>query len=351
MRRQRAIGLVTRVDIHTFKAAIIRAKKLVSTLGDTAQPDLRTHEAADQDGIGAMFALRGHLLRKGVTPRIVTGRIMPTTLPLVARLGIAEISEAEPSTGMQFVLDTSARPLLNGIAASLDPTKTMIIDHHVQDGDPIPARYKVVSGIAGSTCEMLASLIPHDDMTRNEAFALAVGIAADSERLATAERRTIRIFEALLRRANVGRHEINELADPVSDPETTLALLKDMATVKSFAINKGSKTVVVTIGLSQVMPFLLANQLRRNGAHISAVFNEVRPGVYKVSFRVGIKEALAGVGANYIARRTSELCGMERDMLGGGEIDRAGAIIRGTPEQIEQAIRQACREVVESAAF
>ena len=309
MQRIHYLGHIATYDNRrSFKRAIIATERLVQQNGDLAQPVLWTHEGADQDGIGAMKFLSEFLLAKGLRPRIVTGPVLFTARPLAATLGI-DIDECNgDSQGMHFVLDTSARPLLNGALGNLKPLRTTVIDHHVQDATSIEARYRIINLRARSTCEILASLVLEDRIGEGGAFALAVGIASDSQRLSTAERHTILTYKRLLARAHVqNQNEVEELADPQWDARIRAVVARDLEN-----ISRGNyKRITYAIGLSNLeTPFILADTLRRMEMDISAALCEIGTGMYKLSFRSGI----ANVHANEIARRTSELCEMPEEM-------------------------------------
>ncbi|VVC03438.1 Uncharacterised protein [Candidatus Bilamarchaeum dharawalense] len=353
MRQGQYLGhMVTKGDRRTFVMAIERAKRLAEK--DDAQPVLWTHEGADPDGIGAMKFVRDYLSQKhGLTARIITGPIMFTARPFAERLGV-DISEKEDnfqSAGMHMVLDTCAKPLLNGARGVLVPERTLVIDHHVPDVTSIEAAYMIRNAVAISTCEMLASIVPVREITREGAFALAVGIASDTDRLRVAERRTIAIFERLLRMANVKRTEIDELADPSWDPKITRMVGSDLNYANWQTYEVGSKEWVIAIGQTSLeAPFILANALRRLNADISASFTEIGIEKFKISIRVGFAQAnKTGVHANDIARRISQLCELPQEQWGGGEIDRAGVVIPGTPTQVVVMINAAIKDIIHLA--
>lgn len=341
--------MVTRSDRRLFERAVNTARLFVEQLGEAAQPDLRTHEGADPDGIGAKIFLRDYLRGMGFQPRIVIEPMVTSVMPLVREFEL-EATNEQPSTGMHFIVDTSARPLLNGSIDVLAPERTTIIDHHIPDETTINARFVIRNIRAVSTCEMLASLVPADMITARGAFALAVGIASDSERLAIAEHGTLTIFNRLLQLANVPREMIDRLADPSLDARTVVAVLADMKSVNSQVYTKGGIDWVISVGVSRLTPFILANALRSLDAHISAAISKIGPERYKASFRIGFNVAMeAGIHANDIAERASKLCMMPKDMWGGGQIDKAGAILHGKPGQILRNIEKAIRDTIDAA--
>lgn len=351
MRKSQYLGnMVSSGNRRTFDRAIRTTKKLVEQFGEGAQPILLTHDCADPDGLCAQKFLHDYLAVRGLRPRIVTNLVTTTTIPLIERLGMT-IADTDTTTGMYFVLDTYAKPLLNGVIENLEPERTTVIDHHIPDETSIRAGYTIINRIAISTCEMLASLVPRREITRENAFALAVGIVSDSERLRRAERKTIAIYERLLAIAKVKRVEIDELADPALSPEVKLAIGRDINFMVTGEQKSDKRNWVFAICQSTLeTPFILANALRQMGMDISAAISEIESGAYKISFRIGFNDAFTtGVHANRIAKRTSQLCGMPQEMWGGGELDRAGAIVKGNVTDIIMAISRAIRETIDAA--
>ncbi|MFH1785885.1 MAG: DHH family phosphoesterase [Candidatus Micrarchaeota archaeon] len=351
MRNKEYLGrMATAKHRKVLQKAIERAKVLHSTFGEKATPLLRTHEGADPDGIGAMKFLQGYLeARYQLASHIYTGPILFTSRPLANRLAIDAV-DVPTTEGMLFVLDTCAKPLLNGNDFVRD--RTTVIDHHVPDITSIDAAFMVRNPNAVSTCEMLASLVPLKYINEEGAFALAVGIASDTERLRVAERRTIAIFERLLRIAKVKRSDVDELADPAWDPRRVLAIGSDMKNVLWDSYLKNGKEWVFAVGLSTIeMPFVLADALRKLNTNISVALSEIAEGRFKLSVRIGFAEAdQTGVHANDIARVISLKLDLPQEQWGGGEIDRAGAIVVGSIERIVNITNLAITEVIDAAA-
>lgn len=352
MRNKEYLGrMVTEKDRKLLNRAIERARVLHSTIGEKAIPLLRTHEGADPDGIGAMKFLQEYLqARYALASNIYTGPILFSSRPIAERLGIIDSVDVPSTEGMMFVLDTCAKPLLNGNGVVSE--RTAVIDHHVPDVTSISAAYMIRNPRAVSTCEMLASLVPVQYISQEGAFALAVGIASDTERLRAAESRTIGIFERLLRIAKVKKSDVDMLADPPWAPHRVITVGNDLRNVLWDSYSKNGRDWVFAIGLSSIeLPFVLATALKRLDADISVALSQVGDDKYKISIRVGFADAeRTKVCANDIARIISIALGMPQDKWGGGEIDRAGAVVEGNLSRIIMMIDLAIKEVIDAAA-
>ncbi len=311
---------------------------------------ITTHDVPDCDGLGSAFALQRLLRRRGAQADIVTGPHIHLTDPFVEKLGIrtrgwGDIPESDGRP--IIVVDTNTPALLNSMGSRRNQL-LMVIDHHERGDAVLNPLVNIENQRAISASEIVASLIDKREMDGPSALALAVGIAGDSERLSDAEVGTLQIFGLLLRISGASKREVDALAYPDHPPAIVAAILTEMKGVESELFNGK----VIAVGSSALEnPAILANEIRNIGATVAAVLGAENGGGRKASIRVRFLDAWrGGIHANEIARRASEACGMPERLRGGGHIDKAGALLKGSYREIADAIFTAAREAITRAA-
>jgi len=341
-------NMATHADRTKLQAAIRMAKSHVAEKGDLAQPDIWTHQCADHDALGSMISLSAELVRQGLHPRLRIKKVAPGAILLAARLGVP-IGEVAPlSSGIHFLLDTCASHLVEPGFLSTHPNTRVIIDHHRPDDADLSALHEIRNREAISTCEMLASLIPASSITSSTALGLLVGIEGDTERLDLATQETMHIYARLLKISGVSRREVHKYLSYSFMPEVVRQIhtdLKDL--ISDLFRDTTGQDWIISLCPTVLDPFIMAETLRKTGADISAAVKEESSGLFRVSIRVGFLRAhQRDVPASSIARRTSELCGMPRGKWGGGEIDKAGALIHSDFATIRTALFRASMETI-----
>lgn len=312
---------------------------------------ITTHGTPDVDGIGGAFALQRHFQRNAAAADIVTGKTIPLTDPLVEKLGgkLVNWHAIQPSDPRAvIVVDTNSASLLTGCRRK---EFLAIIDHHEPSQPRLEAKFRIINRKAVSVCEIIASLIPENEVDSLSALALAVGIAGDSERLRDTDDDTLSIFDRLVPLCGEGKKTIDGLAFPPLKAEVAAAVMEEMKHLRT-ELHRGR---TISVGASSLeSPAILATKVKDMDISITAILGLMGGGTsadedwYKISFRVRHSEIQDGIYASSIARRASEKCGMPEDMRGGGHEDKAAAVVKGTYENIVKAVFEAAREAIDS---
>ncbi len=331
-------GMASPLERKYFNSAI----KTVREMGAI----ITTHNIPDVDGLGAAYVLKKNF--PGSNVDIVTDKTIERTDPLVDRLGMRlkrwdEIPESDERP--IIVVDTNTTSLLNGAVGRRNDILA-VIDHHRLTSIPLSSLINIRNETAISVCEIIASLIPSSRIDRSSALALAAGIAGDSERLLDTDNETLEIFVKLRRISQESKDTIDMLAYPPLRPETLAALLEDMRHLRT-EIYKGN---LIAIGkTTQEIPALLAMTLKDTGNNVSIAMARIKSSLYRLSFRVKYRDAMRGLYASEIAKKTSQKCGMCESMWGGGHIDKAGAVVHGSYDEVVSAAIESAKAVINRA--
>lgn len=337
-------GMASPTDRRHFQRIIAIAQKEGAIL--------TTHGTPDVDGIGGAFALQKHLARNNARADIVTGKTIPLTDPLVEKLRVKLLGwHTIPSSDPRpvIVVDTNTASLLTGCRKK---EFLAIIDHHEISQPELEAKFRIINKKAVSVCEIIASLIPEDELDSISALALAVGIAGDSERLRDIDEDTLPIFDRLVAFSGESKKAIDGLALPSLKAEVVATVLEEMKHLRTELYRERA----ISVGASGLEnPAILATKVKDMDVSITAILSLLNAGgaanedFYKISFRVRHLEVRDRIYASDIAWRASEKCRMPQDMLGGGHEDKAAAVIKGTYDNIVQAVFEAARETIDKA--
>ena len=275
------------------------------------------------------------------------------------RLGITlvnwqKVSSSDPR--QVIVVDTNTASLLTGCKKN---EFLAIIDHHELSQPELTAKFRIINKNAISVCEIIASLIPEEDIDSLSALALAVGISGDSKRLRNIDDDTLAIFDRLVEISRVSKstieakNMIDMLAYPPLDAELVAKIMDDLKNMST----ETYRGRTISVGPSALEnPAILASRVNDMDVSIVGVLsvlnaaNTADEDWYKISFRVGYPELRSGISAKSIAKRTSEICGMPPDMLGGGHDLMAAAVIKNTYDNAVSAVFQAAKEAIDNAS-
>ena len=311
---------------------------------------LATHDFADADGMGSIFALRGFLLKEYPSSRfsVAVDNMAASGKSLVDAMGI-ELTPWEriPTSDMRslIVVDTSTPSLLNG-ARDRKNDILLNIDHHKQSGPLIRSRYSIINDAAISASEVAASLIPVKLIDQEMALALAVGIAGDTERLRYADTHSLAIFDSLMRISGRSKMQIDDLACPGLEPDLVLAILREMKENIHLSENYRGRSIVIASTALDI-PAILSDAFRDQQVSVAATIKSTGGSLHKMSIRVLLREALRNnVHADRIARAVGERFGQHPES-GGGHIDRGGAMLVGPIGNIIEVIADAIRREID----
>ena len=223
-----------------------------------------------------------------------------------------------------------------------------VIDHHCVTSTPLDADVFIRNEKAVSVCEILASLIPSSRIEGDPsiALALAVGIYGDSDRLLVADTPTLRVFDDLARIHGEKRPAIDALAYPPLSARTLVDLLKDIKHLRT----ETYRGKLIAVGrTTQEIPAVFAMTLSNMSINVAVAVGRIKNGVYRLSFRVKESDAALGVCASEIARETSEILHMPKEMYGGGHGDKAGGVVYGAYENVVGAVMKSAKEAIDRA--
>jgi len=299
---------------------------------------ITTHDVPDPDGYGGAHALEKWMRMKSPSCRvdIVVSQRIPNTDRLIERLGmdVKGWQDIDPTDKRPIIIvDTNSMALLTG-ARILGNDVHLVIDHHQQDECSPDSRFSITNIKSISACEIIASLLPAEEITPEIALALACGLICDSERLKLADDHSLMIFKRLRERSGVMRHDIEEMVFPRLDPMIVHTLLEEMKQVEK-VVRHGR---LIAVAPTHVEPSaILSTALREMGADVVAVLGEISDSMHKLSLRVNVKDAYErGLHAHEIARELGSRCGVPERMKPGGHIDKAGGLLPGQYKDLSE---------------
>jgi nanoRNase/pAp phosphatase (c-di-AMP/oligoRNAs hydrolase) len=308
---------------------------------------LTTHEHADADGIATTIAVQEIFRQRRIPARIVLGERLRAVGSLIEALELDFIEwkdMPERDTRLVALLDTRSGAMING-AVRRESEIFLVVDHHQESDSDLKAQHMIIDESAASTAQMIASLVPIGRLTGRVAFALAAGIASDTEggRIREEDKRTRSCFEQLVAKAGVPKERIIELGFFVS-PEMRIMAQKDAKTARVW--RRRGYTVAVAQSHDD-SPALLANTLRdqeidlETGRADLSVAYSIRATDVLVSIRVSERARKTGLYANKVAREVTVKCKLPREKWGGGHTDKGGACVPVTQfgiDRVQEAV-------------
>lgn len=206
---------------------------------------IATHNKADADSISTAYAL-SKILPKSV---ICTHEEMRLGARMLAeRLGI-EVQDLDRYGKDDFdgvlLVDTSAYTL---VPEARGRKIIGIIDHHRSDGKDVEAEFEIIEEESPSAAEIVADLI--EDIDKETAFALCVGIIADGARFKSARGKTFETLGRLMKIAGADYKELLEYAEPEPSMEAKIAMLTAMKRVE-FVYSAGYVIATSEVGSNE----------------------------------------------------------------------------------------------------
>ncbi len=307
------------------------------------------HDVPDADAFGAAYAVRAFFQTENIPTTIVAERIIPNSDLLLLALGISPVgwdSIRADDLRPIITLDTSSRNTFRK-GAERKNRVILSIDHHYADQAKLEPVYRIINRQAGSTCGIVASLIPGELIDPLTALALAAGISCDTQRLLTADDETLRLFRRLRRISKVPRHRIDELAFPSLKRDVLATLIAELSSIRSVVYNER----VIAVCMTAIKPpAIMVTLMREMDIDISAALSPLSHRRFQLSLRVNQKNAFEyGIKAHELARSISSRCGSLSKGEVGGHDDMAGGTLPGQYEDIVDHIIAAVREAVDKA--
>lgn len=185
-----------------------------------------THSRADADAIASAYTLS----------KILPGSMICTSEDmsegarmLSERLGIGVrdlASQKKTDFEGLVVVDTSTYTL---VPEAKGWKILCIIDHHRPEGRDMEGEFELIEPESPSTAEIIANVV--DEIGREAAFALSVGIIADAARFKSARAESFETLARLMRKAGADYAELLSFAEPEPKAEAKIAMLNAMKRV------------------------------------------------------------------------------------------------------------------------
>ncbi|AEC52078.1 hypothetical protein PNA2_1162 [Pyrococcus sp. NA2] len=315
-----------------------KLKKFLMSLRRDENIILLCHHNADPDSLGSAIAFSNFLLHLGFkNVRIgVAQSIASYSRRLVqfSRVPIERNPRIEES--IVFIFDTSSLEQLEPIEIPLT-SKIIVIDHHVEKEDSIPAEISIIDPTRTSTAEIVWELFKKFKFSDEEsAKLLLAGIISDTSNFRYSNAKTFKTVAEILDLYKFSIGEISHLVSPVSDENIDqskrIAILK---ACQRMEIHKVKKFVIVTSKVS-AYEALACKVFLQLGADVAIVGSE-KDGV-RISARA--KEHLVKKGLHL--GKLMERVGPIIEGSGGGHPGAAGA---NGKRNLDEAIKFLVKEV------
>ena len=205
-----------------------------------------THREADLDAISSCFALSS-IFKKSDILLIDNpddeGHLLIEKLGIKTRL-LSEVSEADKKDYAGIVLvDTSTSVLVPGIMPGLGSHEgsegsgiICIIDHHRKIGKDLSAPFEIIDENSPSTAEIIANML--SKIGQKEAFALSVGIIADTAQFNSGRIETFETLGRIMRISGASYAELLFYAGPPKSLDKKIAIAKAVQKME-FVEHKG----------------------------------------------------------------------------------------------------------------
>ena len=294
-------------------------EKIKALLGGR-KPSILTHRRPDVDALSSAYVMARHL----------GGEIAFEEEPDTSAKVLAEklsirwkaLSEAKPP---YVVVDSSSKILVRLPSYG---EVVAIIDHHRENENTFHAPIEVRDVEAQSTAELVANIIGIENLTPEEAFALAAGIYTDTNLFYVANSKSMALFSQLLEKSGRDFQEVVEVGYPKRPYDEMKALAEGMRRVNYEQIGPyfvvfshvGTKTGTLANVFSKLfdIAFVLSWDEKERATRVSARASKYTD-IDLSTFMFEIGKAFQGGG--------------------GGHRKAAGALCKAKPEEVEEAIK------------
>jgi phosphoesterase RecJ-like protein len=329
-------------------------REAIARIADALKPGmtvaLSTHINADGDGCGSQTALARLLGQMGVRSFIVN----PTPWPELFRWLLGDDVEERSAEGAKalkgidrlIVLDISDIGRLGALADTVRalPTDSLVIDHHLPGNEP-PGKTMLSDTAACATAELVFDFARERGLTITTAIARSLYTALVTDtggfRFGNTSPRCLAIAAELLSAGVDPEQMYARIYGSV--PLGRLYLLRDALDTLEVDAVHGMAWVRVPAGAlerydvsSEDLDGISEYPRSIAGVRLALLFRDLGHGKVKVSFR-----STAGVNVNSLARRFG----------GGGHARASGALIAGSPAEVEASVLGGAREMLENGAL
>jgi nanoRNase/pAp phosphatase (c-di-AMP/oligoRNAs hydrolase) len=204
-----------------------------------------THREADLDAIAACFAVSSVFPKCDIllfdNPDDEVSLLIEKLSIRVRLIGDVDKKAYE---GV-IIVDSSSSALVKGIEGM---RVLCVIDHHRQAGNDLKGEFQIVDEESPSTAEILANILPH--LNEKVAFALSVGVIADTAQFNSGRVETFETLGKLMRKCNANYRELLFFAEPPKSLDKKIAIAKAIQKMQ-FVEHKGMIIAICKSGSSE----------------------------------------------------------------------------------------------------
>ncbi len=203
-------------------------QRLLSLIQESDDIQIRTHENADADAVGASLALKLAIKALGKAPVVLTPRPPSKIGRLLAQIAGEAVETREPAKTPDLTIFVDARPPSDYKAQG----RLAVIDHHEAQGE-IQADFLFVDSHFSSASEMVFEFLEYlvdvgslDGISKPIAVQLLSGIIADTGDLKLAVGETLQRIVRITAASGVELKSVFPLLRTPLDPSLRMACLK-----------------------------------------------------------------------------------------------------------------------------
>lgn len=311
--------------------------KLNNLLQDVTTVAILGHIRPDGDCIGSCLALYNYIETyfPKIRAKVYLQEFMPEYLLLKNADRISHDSQEDVSYDLCFSLDSADRERHGEYIRYFDGAKkTVGIDHHISNRGF--AMEHLILSDASATAEILYELIGKENLTREIAECIYLGMAHDTGvfQYSNTSSKTFRIVADLLETGIDASRIIDETFYQKSYAQNRI-LGKTLLDSRLFL---EGKVIVGSVSLKEMEEFGvtskeldgIVSQLRyTRGAEVAVFLYELEDGHYKVSMRSNGKVNVSAIAASF---------------GGGGHVKAAGCELSGQPQEVTEKLLERIRE-------
>jgi phosphoesterase RecJ-like protein len=306
---------------------------------------LTSHIRPDCDALGSELGMAGVLRKLGKQVTIVNGQATPPNLAFIdpdrsiLAVGV-DVQPADVAADLLMILDTSAWAQLGPMRSVVEsfPGQRVIVDHHLSEDDLGAVTFKDTTAEATGRLVVEAADALGVAIDPQMATPLFAAVATDTGwfRFASATSRTYQLAARLL---DAGASASNIYANLYERETAGRVRLRGVVLERIVTELAGrlAHTYIVagdyqrTGALPTDTEDLVNDALEIDGAVFAVIFIEQPNGGFKISFR-----SRSGVACNEISAQFG----------GGGHRAAAGAFVKGSLDEVRQAVLPVVREAL-----
>lgn len=297
---------------------------------------LTTHVHADGDGLGAVLGLSHWLARRDREHRIlVADETLDRKfwfLPGYERVALRGAWDDDSPVQRLVVVDAPSKERVGDVADLIGPaTQTLVIDHHLGEGEAGDVRVIDVDASAASELIYLLIRASGTGFTPEIATCLYAGIAFDTKLFKHSHpERALRVAAQLV---DLGA-DPQQIAEDLFFHQTYQTVKTLGVALSNLALHENGRISALhvdheTLMMDGDLDGVVDHALSIDGVEVALFFKEYEPGQQRVSLR-----SRGNVDVNRIARQFD----------GGGHRRASGCLIKGPVDEARARLLSAVRE-------